>query len=312
VPELNDIINELPPELAASESTDDTTVNDTSEEEVDTSDNGDNATDETTEEVDTSDDTQEEETDNDNDDYFTSGEEETPPADTTSQPTQMDNESQYILTNLPKITVQLVMPTADGKDEVKQYDVYGWGDLPRNMKGFATPYEQGVFTASAQNNELRARELQGEFRQNKVKQDTEVYVQRENKAIADDLTELRQEGVFPKFKGIPGSKEFNESLGAKEFDKVVAYMNEQNDRYGKDANSGKSFRHIGFREAFVMLNGPNLKAAEKKDMEGRRKVAGKLKTGSGTDANTKTVSTKRVSHITDLADEFAQFAGNKS
>lgn len=309
--ELSDIINDLPSELTADESTEDNAVTDTSageegaendEQNEDTSEGNENEGGEDSEE------------ENNDGDYFTDPEEEEKPATqpVTQQP-QMDTESNYILTNLSKISVQLVMPSADGKsDEIQKFDVYGWGDLPKNYKGFASPYEQGVFTASAQNNETRARELQGEFRQNKVKADTEVYIQRENKAVAEDLTELRREGIFPKFKGIPGSREFDESAGAKEFDKVVAYMNEQNDKYGKAANSGKAFRHIGFREAFVMLNGPNTKANEKKDMEGRRNAAAKLKSGRGTSSDTKTVSTKRVSNITDLADEFASFAGNKS
>jgi hypothetical protein len=307
VSELNDIINDLPEGLMADESTEDN-------EEVDTSAEGDESVDDS----DTSDDSeenneeQEDESEEDaEDDYFTSDdEEENKPTPTVAAQPEVTDEGQYILTNLSKISVNLVVPTADGKgEEVKQFQVYGWGDLPRNYKNFVSPYEQGLFTSSAQNNETRARELQNEFRQNKVKADTEVYIQRENKMIAEDLTELRQEGIFPKFKGIPGSKEFNNSDGAKEFDKVVAYMNEQNDRYGKAANSGKAFRHIGFREAFIMLNGPNIKANEKRDMDARRRVAGKTKSSRGTGSDTKVVSTKRVNNITELADEFAQFSG---
>lgn len=319
MPELNDIINDLPPELATDGSTDDTTDTD-----LPTGDEGTQGgeNEEDTEGADGAGEDEdgqgEEEDDDDNEDYFTNlEEEEDKPAVAPIQPAQapsaaVTDEGQFILTNLPKISVQLVVPGADGKDEVKQFDVYGWGDLPRNMKGFATPYEQGVFTASANNNELRARELQTQFRQNKAQEDLDIYNKKENKAVADDLSELRREGIFPKFKGVPGTKEFNDSLGAKEFDKVIAYMNEQNDRYGKAANSGRSYRHIGFREAFIMLNGPNLKAAEKKDMEGRRRVAGKLRSSRGTNANDKVLSTKRVTNINELADEFAQFAGNKS
>lgn len=313
MPELSDILNELPPELAVDGSTDEDTTTAVADAPAD-----DDAADDTTDTEDTTDDAADDDSADDtddsaDDDYFTNlGDEdadEDKPAATTTPAAGLDNEGQYILTNLPKISVSVLVPGANGEDEVRQVQVYGWGDLPRDMKGFVNPYEQGIFTASANNNELKARELQTEFRQNKVKADTEVYVQRENKMIADDLTELRQEGIFPKFKGVPGSKEFNDSDGAKEFDRVVAYMNEQNDRYGKAAQNGRAFRHIGFREAYIMLNGPNAKADAKREQTARRAVAGKLRTSRGTAAGTRNVSTQPVNNINDLADEFSQFAG---
>lgn len=233
----------------------------------------------------------------------------TPPAAGADKPAPtppVNDEGAFILQNLSKIPVRII--AAD--DSIKTVEVYGWGDLPRDIKGFATPYEQGVFTQAVQAQELKARELQSQFRANKMQADTEAYVQRENKAIAEDLTELRQEGLFPKFKGQPGTKEFNESAGTKEFDKVIAFMNEQNDRYGKAAQTGKAYRHIGFREAFIMLNGPNPKAADQAEDKARREAAGKLKSSRGTAADTKPVSTKRVTNITDLGEEFASFVGS--
>jgi len=207
---------------------------------------------------------------------------------------------------LAKIQVRII--AAD--DSVKTVEVYGWGDLPRDYKGFATKYEEGIFQQAANAQELKARDLQAQFRNNKTQADTEAYVQRENRAISEDLTELRQEGLFPKFKGQPGTKEFNESDGAKEFDKVVDFMNKQNDQYGKAAQSGKAYRHIGFREAFIMLNGPDPKAADKADDKARRTAAGKLTSSRGTSSDTTQVSTKRVTNITELGEEFAQFVGS--
>lgn len=243
------------------------------------------------------------------DDYVTDPIEDEPPAKTDANqpvPPVVNDEGTYILQNLAKIPVRII--AAD--DSVKTIEVYGWGDLPRDYKGFPTKYEEGIFQQAANAQELKARDLQTQYRNNKMQADTEQYVQRENKAIAEDLTELRQEGMFPKFKGTPGTKEFNDSAGAKEFDKVIAYMNEQNDRYQKAASTGKAYRHIGFREAFVMLNGPNPKAADKAEDKARRDAAGKLTSSRGTAADTKQVSSKRVTNINELGDEFAQFVGS--
>lgn len=314
MPELNDVINDLPPELQTDGDDDqgaagaggDGAGDDGGQDDAGQGGDDDGAAGGAGDDdgAGSSDD------DADDDDYVADagGDDDKPAANApnVTPPTPpVTDENTYILQNLTKIQTRVVMPD----DSIKTVEVYGWGDLPRDMKGFATPYEQGIFTQASAAQELRARELQGEFRTQKMQADTEAYVQRENRAIAEDLTELRQEGIFPKFKGTPGSKEFNESEGAKEFDRVVAFMNEQNDRYGKAANSGKAYRHIGFREAFIMLNGPNPKAADKAEDKARRTAAGKLRSSRGTGADTKTVSNKRVTNITDLQDEFTQFAG---
>lgn len=317
MPPLTDIINDLPPELAAPAEGDDDTNLPAGDDPTPPDDNTPAAGDD--------DDDQggdagaaRAEDDDDNDDYITDLDDDepitpaaaTPPA---AVPPQATTEDQYILSNLQKISVRVVMPgEKDGEQVIKQVDVYGAGDLPKDMLGFATAYEQTLFNQSLNAQETKARELQSEFRNNKIRSDTESFVQRENKMIADDLTDLRREGTFPKFKGVPGTKEFNDSDGAKEFDKVIAYMNQQNDAYAKAANTGKAYRHIGFREAYTMLNGPNPKAAQQADMKGRRAAAARTKGGNGTPAGERQVNTQPVNNINDLAGEFAQFAGGGS
>lgn len=308
MPELADIINDLPPELASDGSTvDDTTdpvVDDPNTEDVEDTEEDDQNMDD--------DANADEDAEDEEDDYFTDADdEEDKPGGANDPAPGVTDEGQYILTNLPKIAVNVVMPKADGSEgnEVRQVQVYGFGDLPKNMLGFVSEYERGIFIMNANNNETKARELQSEFRQNKTKVETDLYVKKENKMIADDLTDLRKEGIFPKFKGVPGSEEFTQSPGGKEFDRVVAYMDQKNAEYGRAAQQGRAFKHIGFREAFEMLNGPNLKKAQQQDTASRRAAAAKLKGSRGTKSDTKVVSTKRVNNINELADEFATFAG---
>src|SRR5882724_8155451 len=310
MPELQDVINDLPPELAIDSDDDGAAATGNEDKNGAGDDDGTDAAGTDGDDKGTGDGADAGADGDTDDDYITDhGEDEpvAPSAGTPPAPTLpvVNDEGTFILQNLAKIQVRIV--AAD--DSVKTIEVYGWGDLPRDYKGFPTKYEEGIFQQAANAQELKARDLQTQYRNNKMQADTEQYVQRENKAIAEDLTELRQEGLFPKFKGTPGTKEFNDSAGAKEFDKVIAYMNEQNDRYGKAANSGKAYRHIGFHEAFIMLNGPNLKAADKAEDKARHETAGKLTSSRGTAADSKQVSTKRVTNITELGSEFAEFVG---
>lgn len=222
------------------------------------------------------------------------------------------DEGQYILQNLPKIKTSIIVTGANGKDQTREVEVYGWGQLRSTpgFKGFASAIEQTDFLLAANNNESKARELQGEFRQQKVKSDTEAYTIRENRAVAKDLKLLRTDGLFPKFKGVPGSAEFNASAGAKEFDRVIAFMNEQNDEAGKAANSGEAFYHISFKMAYRMLHPEQFDAKKlAANRQVTRDAARRVKGGGAGAGPEKNVQTTRVSNITDLADEFATFAG---
>lgn len=310
MPEIHELMDDLPEDLQVDGKPGTTVADDAGDD--DTTEDENTEEDKTGEEDVEDDDTAGAGADDDNkedEDLDVDLEEDEPPKPAVEQP-KITDEGQYILTNLPKITTQVIVPGADGKDEVKQVEVYGWGDLPRTMKGFASMYEQGVFTASAQNNELKARELQTEFRTNKIKADTEAYTIRENRAIAKDLRQLRQDGLFPKFKGLPGTSAFNASEGAKEFDKVVAFMNEQNDEAGKAAQSGDAFYHISFRQAYRMLHPEQFdKTKTAKQRQSAKELARRVKTGGGTKPE-RNIQPTRVSNITDLADEFASFVGS--
>jgi hypothetical protein len=137
---------------------------------------------------------------------------------------------------------------------------------------------------------------------------TEDYNKKEDRAIAEDLKDLREEGVFPKFKGTPGTRDFDTSDGAKEFDRVVAYMNEKNNEYNRRANSGSAFRHIGFAEAFALLN-PGIREKAEAEDKGRRTIARKLKSSQGSTATKGKVNPASVTNLTDLEEEFKVFTG---
>jgi hypothetical protein len=283
-----------------------------------TEDEGADTTEETTEdeqtETETTDDTETEDEDDDEDeqtDYFTAPiEDEAKPvveAPKTAAPLA-DTEDKYVLENLSKIPVNIVVTGADGKDVIQRVEVYGNGDLPANFKGFATPLEAENYRSSLTIQITRALDLRKDYKANATRIEAErtqaEYDLKERRAIAEDLTELRAAELFPHFKGKPGTKEFSESAGGKEFDKVIAFMNKRNDEYIQRASAGKNYRHIGFREAFDMMHGPNPKAAQQAEDKARKTIAAKTKSGRGADAGAKTVKTGRVSNLNDLNAEF--------
>lgn len=326
MPELAELMNDLPATLGGNgadiQPTDENEEELDDENEDDTSTNTDTDTDEDSEEEDgdtDGDSATVTDEDEDDDDFIIAlgddedEEEKTPPAkvETPAGAPKLDNEGAFILAGLPKIKTNVILQGADGKDVTKEVEVYGWGQLRAipGLKGFASELDQVDFLTAAQNNENRAKELQTEFRTKKMEADTQAYTMKENRAIAMHLKSLRQEGLFPKFKGVPGSKEFNESAGAKMFDEVIAFMNKENDEGGQAANKGEQFTHISFRQAYRMLHPEvfNEKAkAEKKQKE--RDAARRVKSSGGTRPSNN-VKTSRVSNINDLASEFADFVG---
>lgn len=258
---------------------------------------------------------EEQEDDDDQEDYFTEDdEEEEPEKPAVEKPAgapAMTDKREFILGQLPKIKTNIIVTGADNRKSVKSIEVYGWGDLLNTpgYTGFADAREQGMFTANAQNNELKARELDAKWEQNKIQADTDAYTAKENRAVARDLQALRKEGVFPKFKGVPGSRDFDNSDGAKMFDEVVAYMNEQNDELGRNAQKGDAFYHISFRQAYRILHpeafNDKKKAAQRNaDQQMARRVRSGGQRPQGQRRN---VQTRRVANINDLQGEFENF-----
>lgn len=318
MPELSSLMNEIPESLGGSVATADDLTEDDDQEEEEQEQETDQGKNEDDDQEEDSDSEEQDDEEGEDDEYDTDldddeKEDKKPPAASTVAPQpQVTDENKFILDGLSKINTRIIVTGADGKDEVKEVQAYGWGDLPRDFKGFATPYEQGVFTSSVQAQEIKARELQTQFRQNKLQADAEAYTLRENRAVARDLRELRKDGMFPKFKGIPGSSEFNSSEGAKMFDEVIQFMNEQNDEAGKAANKGDAFYHISFKQAYRMLH-PEVfdTKGRQAQQNARRNAARKTKTRPGQSPDKKAnVQNKRVNNITDLAGEFEQFVGS--
>jgi hypothetical protein len=253
-----------------------------------------------------------EEVEDDNEDYVTQtdiDEEDEDDKSTTAPSTNPSTdpsevEAKWVLDQLQPISVRIV----NASDKVETIKVYGYGDLPQDFKGFASKYEEGLFTQAVTAQRSKAVELQTQYRQDQARKSTEEWQQKENKSIASDLKSLREEGIFPKFKGKPGTREFDSSQGAQIFDEVVTYMNGQNEAYAEGARKGEAYYHISFKQAFNELY-PGLKEAMASENKARRGVARKLKSTQGTEATKSKATKSSVLNITELEDEFSQFVG---
>ena len=234
---------------------------------------------------------------NDNDEDETAPAASEPPA----APANFSAEDKYIIDNLPMISVRVIM--AD--DSIKTMQVRSAAELPRDMKGIATPYEDKQFDLANAAQESRARELQTYYRNNQTQLQTQEYNKKENQSIREDIDDLQHAGEIPTFKAKPGTKAFDEDPGAKVVDEVIKFMNDRNDKYLEKYNAGGTYKHIGFAEAFELMNGKTL--ATSKNSAARKTAAARSNSTQG--GSTKTATKAPVSGRTmaEVVREFDDF-----
>lgn len=189
--------------------------------------------------------------DGDNDSGYTAKDLEQEDDKPTNEPAppakNLDPETQFIADNLPDITTRIVQ---DGK--VQEVSIKSWTQLPPDVE-FASKRDELAFINAINAQENRARELQQEFRTTKNTEQAQEFEQRENAMIRDDITELQNQNLIPKFKATPGQSGFEDDSGYKAAQEVLDFMNKKNEDYLKNFNKGSAYRHIGFAEAYYMM-----------------------------------------------------------
>jgi hypothetical protein len=190
----------------------------------------------------------------------------------------LDDESKYIIDNLPLITARL--KTSSGYKDVQ---VKSYSQLPEEFE-FASKRDEIAFNNALTAQEYRARDLQKQFQQSKQDMSTKEFEQRENASLRDDIAELQKAGQLPKFKVAPDSAEFDKDPAAKEVQKVLEFMNTKNQEYLQAYNAGRAYRHIGFQEAFSMFKPANTNSAQDREDEERTTVAKNLTSRQGLSA----------------------------
>lgn len=216
-------------------------------------------------------------------------------------PTTFNAEEKYIVDNLPLISVRVIL--AD--DSIKTMQVRSAADLPRDMKGIATPYEDKQFDLANAAQETRARELQSYYRQHQSTVQAQEFEKKENASIREDIAELQRDGEIPKFKAQPGTRAFNDDPAAKLVQETIEFMNDRNAKYLERSNKGGAYRHIGFAEAFELMNGKT--KSDTKNNSERKEAAKKLVSKQGGSSNKMSKAPISGRTIKEVAAEFDNF-----
>lgn len=193
--------------------------------------------------------------------------------------------------------------------EIKAYTV---GDIPANFN-FRSQAELLAAQTGFLKLEQKAEQLLGQFRNNQSETQARDFEHRENEGIRLDVSELQQEGEFPKFKIQPGQKGFDDDPAAKLMGEVLGIMTDRNNTYLQQYQQGRPYRHIGFREAYEIYQhqqGPKQQAeAQKKEDAERKQVADKI--GTDRAVSQSKIAKPRVRSGTTVNDILARYEGEE-
>jgi hypothetical protein len=180
-------------------------------------------------------------------------------------------EQKYIADNIGEpIVIQGFRGEGENQQAV-EIKAYSPSDIPKDFK-FANDQQLAAATSSFQSLEKRAGDLLGQYRNNQSNEAAADFERRENEGIRGDLSELQKEGRFPKFTVQPGADGFEDTAEAQQMAEVLKIMTDTNERYLREYNQGRPYKHIGFAEAFSAWESKNpAKQAERKTNDDQKK-----------------------------------------
>lgn len=206
----------------------------------------------------------------------------------TEKPTPLNTEQQFIYDGLPTLSVL-------GKDG-KTYEVKVPNELPADFE-FANARDAANFNASIASQELKANNLQNQFRTEAANKSAEEFATREDRAITEDIASLQKSGDIPNFKKQPSDPDFDNDPTAKQVTEIVDFMNKKNADYLKRNQAGQAYRHIGFEEAFYLYRRENpekARSAEQQAEDTQRKEVARNGGSKGTQAEKTTRAPMRT------------------
>lgn len=187
-------------------------------------------------------------------------------------PTGLSPDLQYVVDNLPTLAVR-GKTSADGP--VRTFQIKAAGQLPEEFE-FASKREELLFNQSIVGQEVRARELQSEFKQREQNKAATDFAEKENKDIRAGIGSLQREGKLDRFKYEPDDPKFADDPPVKEAQEAIDYMNKRNAQYLDAANKGGVLYHLSFQDAYTQLQaskGSTGSSAQDKEDKERKGVA---------------------------------------
>lgn len=195
---------------------------------------------------------------------------------------QLSAEETYIVENLAPITVR---GTVD--DKPVELTVFSPEQLPDGFK-FNDDKARSIADKNFNMLESRARDLQGQYRNQESAKAAKEFSAREKAADRADIADMQREGIIPKFKASADSKEFENDPAAKLIQEVLNFKDKENQRFLEDSNTGRRpYKHIGFEEAYLKFQRSNptkTRSPEQTAEDAERKeIARRTTKTSGTD-----------------------------
>jgi len=215
-------------------------------------------------------------------------EEPEPTNSTLATPTERTAESQYVYDNLTKFKVR-----GTYKDEVVEYELISAEQLPAGFQYEDQQQNDKAILATARN-ETKAEQLTQDYRNQETSKASAEFKTREDNADRQDIGSLQRNGDIPLFKHQPNSKEFDTDPSVVLVNDIMKFKEDTNQRYLDEYNAGRTYKHIGFEEAFRMYKyqNPNkVDTALEKEDTARKDLAGRTNKTRGT--NSEPVAQKR-------------------
>jgi hypothetical protein len=188
----------------------------------------------------------------------------------TTQPVALEPKDQYILNGIKDAAVTVRGVVGDSQ-EVKEYKVLMPEQLPAGFR-YIDDREQSIANKAYTLIEQEARRLDTEYAAKQNQTSTNDFTARENLTERQDASALQKAGEIPSFKKNPDlpygfdSSNYrnvinllaeNKDEAAVLIKDVLDFKDKQNDKYAREYNAGRTYKHIGFDEAYQLFRRQN-------------------------------------------------------
>ena len=202
---------------------------------------------------------------------------------------ELQPREKFIYDNLPSIQVR---GTVDGKE--KTLTIKLPSELPDDFE-FASRREELNYLQAVTSQELNARTLDQQYKNQQAQEAQARFDQLEAQDIANDVEFLQKQGILPEFKYKPNNPKFNDDPAVKEANEIHALYEKLNNEYfNRYKDSGRMYR-VSYKDAAYQYYANKPKPLEEKpktpvkstEQLQREKVASRVSAPQGADTHTR-------------------------
>jgi hypothetical protein len=188
---------------------------------------------------------------------------------------------QWVLDNLPSISVQ---GTQNGK--AVQINVKRAEDLPADFD-FLNKRDEKIFDQNIADQTNRAYRLVEKYQNDQQATQATQFSQQEDRDIQLDIASLQREGLMERFKYPVNDPRFDKDPAVQESQSVLEFYNDQNQaRWQESQRTGRLFNRLSYRDAYYLYQREHPPTTpEQKQEDQSRKASSRTiaKAGGGTE-----------------------------